>query len=131
MRQPIVKQQTKPKLSPLEEKYKELSEVYLAKYEQQIDREVKMMIAKGVIVEMESDLAFFHLKSPRTDKSQNQLDRLDILRGIVEEFSSIQSFNWQVNQVLGKFYRENQKLKQRIGELEAENERLKFLAPEE
>ncbi len=107
----------KHKLTPNEEKYKKLAEVYLARYEDQSVRNIQILIAKGVIVEMESDLAFYHLNTPRTDKSENQLQRLNILRGIVNEFASIHSYNWQVCNLLGDMHRENEGLRKEIKEL--------------
>ena len=113
---------TKPvKLLPaLEQKYKKLSEVYLSRYEDQKDRHIKMMIAKGVLVDMESDLVFFHVKNTPTDRSILQQERLDILRNIIDEFASIHAFNFQVNMVLGDFYRENTQLKAEVAELKLE-----------
>ena len=107
----------KHKISPLEEKYKKLAEVYLARYEDQSVRNIQILLAKGVIVEMESDLAFYHLNTPRTEKSENQLQRLNILRGVINEFSGIHSYNWQINQLLGDMHRENQGLRNEIKEL--------------
>lgn len=101
----------------LEEKYKKLSEVYLAKYEDQKDRHVKMMVAKGILVEMQSDLVFFHLKNAETEKSKYQQERINILMNTIDEFASIHAFNFQVNMVLGDFYRENEALKYQVQEL--------------
>lgn len=107
----------RPKLTKTEEKYLRLAEVYLSRYEDQKQRHVKMLMAKGVIVEMESDLAFFHMKNPRTDKSDNQLHRLNILRDFVDEFASIHGFNYQINLMLGKLHRENDELRETIKSL--------------
>lgn len=107
----------KPELTPREKRYLQLSEVYLSRYEKQQDRHVKMLLAKGIIVEMESDLAFFHLKNPRTDKSDNQLLRLNMLRDFVDEFAAIHSFNYQINIMLGRLHRENEELRDTIKQL--------------
>lgn len=104
----------KQKLTPLEQKYLNLSEVYLARYEDMSHRNIQIMLAKGVIVEMESDLAFFHLDRPRTDKSDAQIHRLNILRKVVGQFADIHSFNWQINALLGNMHRENEGLKKEI-----------------
>lgn len=101
-----------------ERKYIELSEIYLAKYEDQEQRHLKMMMAKGILVEMESDLVFFHMKNEKTEKSEHQQNRLDLLKSAIDEFSAIHAFNFQVKMVLSKFYAENNALK-------AENEKLK------
>lgn len=79
-------------------------------------------MAKGIIVEMESDLAFFHLKNHRTDKSDNQLQRLNLLRDFVDEFASIHAFNYQVNLVLGAMHRENNELRETIKSLMAKED---------
>lgn len=112
----------KSKLTPREERYLKISEAYIARYEDQEKRHVKMLLAKGIIVEMESDLAFFHLKNPRTDKSDNQLLRLNMLRDIVDEFSAIHSFNYQINIILGRLHNENNELRQTIKDLMAKDE---------
>ncbi len=114
-----MKQKNKPKLTPREQRYLRIAEVYLSRYEHQEQRHVKMLMAKGIIVEMESDLAFFHMKNPRTDKSENQLLRLNMLRDFVDEFSSIHSFNYQINLMLGAMHRENDELKEIIKNLMA------------
>lgn len=114
----MTKLKPKFKLSPLEEKYLKLSEVYLAKYEDLAVKNIKIMLAKGVIVEMESDLAFYHLDKPRTDKSEAQLQRLNVLRSTVEEFADIHSFNYQIHQLLGRYHRENAELEKKIKTLE-------------
>lgn len=79
-------------------------------------------MAKGIIVEMESDLAFFHINNPRTEKSDNQLLRLNMLREIVDEFAAIHAFNYQVNLVLGTMHRENNDLKETIKSLMAKED---------
>jgi len=114
----------KPKLTPLEAKYLKLAEVYLSRYEDMSYRNIQIMLAKGVIVEMESDLAFFHLDRPRTEKSDAQIHRLNILRKVVGEFADIHSFNWQINRLLGDFHRENEGLKKEIEILKASIEEL-------
>lgn len=112
----------KVELTAREKRYLKLSEVYLSRYEDQKDRHVKMLLAKGILVEMESDLAFFHLKNPRTDKSDNQLLRLNMLRDLVDEFSAIHSFNFQINIMLGNLHRENDELRDTIKQLMQKDE---------
>lgn len=116
------KQKTQVKLSPREERYLKIAEVYFSKYEDQKERHVKMLMAKGILVEMESDLAFFHLKNPRTDKSDNQVFRLNKLREFIDEFAAIHAFNYQINLVLGAMHRENNELRETIKSLMAKED---------
>lgn len=109
----------KQKLTPREERYLKIAEVYFSRYEDQKSRHIKMLMAKGILVEMESDLAFFHKNNPRTDKSDNQLHRLNMLREFVDEFAAIHAFNYQINLVLGQMHRENNELRETIKSLMA------------
>lgn len=108
------------KMTPAEKRYWELSEIYLAQYQDSIEPSLKIMLAMGVIVEMESDLAAFHGKNAETEKSKNQKDRLNILRKSLDAFSISAERNLQFRMVMNKMYNETQVKDCRIQELEQE-----------
>lgn len=113
------------KLTEKEKYYSDLAEVYLSVYENHLAREYKIMMAKGVIVEMESDLIAFLKKGNETDKSKSQSERLKILNDAIDMFASISSANVQTKYVIKATYRENKELKEEVSNLILENEDLK------
>lgn len=108
------------KMTPEEKRYWELSEIYLAHYQDAMEPSLKIMVAMGVIVEMESDLAEFHKKNTETVKSKIQKDRLTILRKSLDSFSLAAERNLQFRMVMKKMYDDSQSKEERIKELENE-----------
>lgn len=90
----------KNKNTDLEDYYRNLGEVYLAEIESFQEPFNQILIAKGVIVEIESDLIKFLKKSKPTDKSKQQEERLELLKSSVEYFSKIASINYQFKLML-------------------------------
>jgi len=111
-------------MTPEEKRYWELSEIYLAQYQDSIEPSLKIMVAMGVITEMESDLAEYHLKNAETEKSKHQKDRLSILRKSLDSFSLSAERNLQFRMVMSRMYRESEQKDQAITELQREIELL-------
>jgi len=108
------------KLTPTEIYYLGLSEVYLAELDDHVDNWMKIMIAKGVVAEMESDLLIHLEKNPPTERSTQQHERLKVLNSSFDYFSRIASNNNQMKLLLRKSARENLVLKKEIEELKNE-----------
>ncbi|TDO21924.1 hypothetical protein [Pedobacter duraquae] len=108
------------KMTSEEKHYWDLSEVYLAEYEDHTDHYARVLQAMGVIVEMESDLAEFLTKGKPTEKTNRQRKRLDILCAAVNSFTVASERGLQFKKVMHKlFAREHEQLL-RITELEKE-----------
>lgn len=105
-------------LSDTEKHYMNLAEVYIHYYEDHLDRELKIFLAKGVVVEMESDLAKWHDKNKPNDTSTKQLSRLDILKKAIDVMGSLSSTNIHAKLSFNK-------LRNEADILEAENKELK------
>lgn len=87
-----------------EKYYRELSEVYLFELENMRKDAIKISIAMGVIVSMESDLIIYENKMATIDekgnrvrvqneRSKEQWDRLNMLRNSIEYFQTIGAKN--------------------------------------
>lgn len=105
-------QSTIDKMSIKEKYYWELYEVYFDVYEKHIERDLKIMTAKGVLVEMESDLTAFHLKNKETEKSKAQNERLKILNSAVDVFANLSSANVHYKMSMNKIFEQNKTLQQ-------------------
>ena len=114
------------KMTPNEKYYWELSEVYLSQYYDSVEPSLKIMAAMGVIVEMESDLAEYHLKNKESEKSIKQKDRLNILRSSIDALSLSGERNLQFKRVLSNLYNTNQTMKIKVEEMTREIEVLKL-----
>ena len=108
------------KMSPAEKHYWELSEVYLSAYQDNVEPNIKIMQAMGVIVEMESDLVVFEKTKGQTEKSKAQIDRLSILKSSIDAFTIVSQRNLQFNMVMTNLYRDNESKSLKIAELENE-----------
>lgn len=108
------------KMSPAEKHYWELSEIYLSAYQNNIEPNIKIMEAMGVIVEMESDLVVFEKTKGQTDKSKYQLERIQVIKNAIDAFSVVSGRNLQFNMVMTNLYRDNEAKSLKITELEAE-----------
>lgn len=108
------------KMSPEEKHYWELSEVYLATYQNNLESSFKIMQAMGVIVEMESDLIQFELSKGKTEKSIAQSLRLSILKNSIDAFSIVSERNLQFNHVMNRVNRDSESKSLKIADLENE-----------
>lgn len=107
-------------MTPAEKYYADLAEVYFHQYHDAMEPHLKIIIAMGVLVEMESDLAEFHQKNAETEKSRNQKERLTILRKSLDAFSISAERNLQFRMVTKKMYDKCQEKEGRIIEMENE-----------
>lgn len=76
-----------------EKYYRELSEVYLFELTTRKNDIIKVSIAMGIIVSMESDLIIFEKKKGKNEKSEEQWDRLNMLRSSIEHFQAMANKN--------------------------------------
>lgn len=98
--------------------YRSLSEVYLSEVENLQEPLFKIMTAKGILIEIESDLLAFLKKSKHTEKSKNQENRIHLLNEILEYFSNMASNNYQMKLLLRKAARDLNDEKKRHRETE-------------
>ncbi|WP_298845475.1 hypothetical protein [uncultured Clostridium sp.] len=111
----------KEKMSPIELHYLGLSEVYLTEYEDHMLPYSKIMIAKGIITEIQSDMVFFLQKNKPSDKSNQQQERIAILSGVLNYFEKVSSHNQQMRWTIRSNNVEIMKLKEQIKFLENDN----------
>jgi len=104
-------------MTPREKRFYDMSEVFLAQLQDVKEPIYKILIAKGILIEMESDLVFFLKKKPETEKSKAQQERLKILTELVDYFSGISSVNEQMKLMLRKAAVDRHKLHQENAEL--------------
>lgn len=108
------------KITPVEQYYMELSEIYMIAYQNNIEPATVIMQAMGVIVEMESDLLLFLQGKPQTEKTKRQQTRLDILKKAVNQFSIVSERNLQFRMVAGKLRNKIDEQAETINDLQAE-----------
>lgn len=82
--------------------YLSLSEIHLAEVQDFQEPIKKILIAKGIMVEIESDLLKFLKKSKPTDKSNTQSTRISILNDVIDYFSELSSTSYQMKLMLRK-----------------------------
>ena len=119
------------KMTPTEAHYLALSEIYLSELDNHAESFIKIMQAKGIVLEIESDLLHFLKKSPPTEKSLKQQSRIDLLKEIFDHFAKISSSNDQLRLILRKSAREKYELEKEIKTLKADNELLNNLLKED
>lgn len=105
-------------MTPEEKYYWELSEIYIAQYENHMDRENKLMIAKGVTTEMVSDLIEWRKKNSSNERFEKQWNRLLLIEQALDTFGSLSSTNIQIKRILSQH-------RQKISALEEQNAELK------
>jgi len=105
--------------------FKRLAEIYVTQDPNSKDHVTKIMLAKGVVIEMESDLIFFEKSKGETQKSIEQKDRINILRSAISTFSDVSSNNLQIGYVLYTYQKENELQSLKIGQLEDEIKKLR------
>lgn len=108
-----------------EDYYKALAEVRLMEFENYSVYVQHLMIAKGIIVEMESDLLKFLKNNEPTPKSKEQQQRINMLGDSVEHFMKISEINMQLREMfiinekwMAGLKQENAELKQKLSDLE-------------
>lgn len=82
------------------EYYRHLSEVYLCEIEDHTTPLHKIMIAKGVLMEIESDLNFFLKHNPPNERSDKQKVRIELLREALDTFSNLSTNNYSMKLLL-------------------------------
>lgn len=92
--------------------YLSLSEIYLAELEDMQKPITEIMKAKGVMVEIESDLLKFLSKNKPTEASKRQSERISILSSVIDYFSSVASTNYQLKLSLREANRQLKKEKE-------------------
>lgn len=109
------------------EYYKQLAEIYMAELETNMEEIHQVTIIKGILIELESDLVFFHAKNggKRTKKSAHQEERLEMLKKSVSFFESIASKNHQLKLALLKRGNHARDLAMKLADTEKELETLK------
>ena len=105
-------------MTPEEKRYWELSEIYIAQYENHMARENKLMIAKGVTTEMFSDLIEWKSKNQTNARFEKQWSRLMLIEKALDTFGSLSSTNIQIKRILSAH-------RKKISNLERENAELK------
>jgi hypothetical protein len=105
-------------MTPNEKHYWELSEVYIAHYEKHMQREDKIMIAKGATIEMFSELVEWRQKNESNERFEKLWSRLQLIQDALEVSGSLSSTNIQFRRILSSY-------KQKMSSLEAENTDLK------
>jgi len=119
------------KMTKVEQYYLALSEVYLAELDNHAESFIKIMQAKGIVLELESDLIFFLKKNKPTEKSIKQQDRIDLLKSIFDHFAKVSSSNDQYRLLLRKSAAKQRLLEEEIIALKADNELMMNLIKED
>lgn len=117
-------------MEPNKDYFLRIAEAYITQDPDSKDHVTKIMLAKGILIDMESDIVFFENSKGETDKSISQKQRLAILKSAVNTFAEVSSNNLQIGYILYKYHsmlnKENDiihQLESRIVDLE---EQLKF-----
>lgn len=105
--------------------FKRLAEIYVTQDPNSKDHVTKMMLAKGVVIQMESDLIIFEKSKGETEKSKEQKDRIKILRAAISTFSDVSINNLQIGYILYTYQKENELQSLKIDRLENEINKLK------
>lgn len=99
------------KSTELEKYYQAVSEIYLAEIEDLQEPYKHILTAKGVVVEMESDIIAFLKKSKETERTKKQQERIAVISSTINYFEKIASTNYQMKLLLRKASNELQKEK--------------------
>lgn len=99
------------KSTDLEKYYQAVSEIYLAEIEDLQEPYKHILTAKGVVVEMESDIIAFLKKSKETERTKKQQERIAVISSTINYFEKIASTNYQMKLLLRKASNELQKEK--------------------
>lgn len=91
---------SKHKSTDLELYYQNISEVYLAEIQDFQEPYVRILTAKGALVEMESDIVAFLKKSKETDRTKKQQERISVLGSVVDYFDNMASTMYQMRLLL-------------------------------
>lgn len=102
--------------------YLGLSEIYLAEVEDLHGPIVKILQAKGVVVEIESDLLSFVAKNGDNERSIKQAERIGILKEAFNHIDKVSAVNVEMRVIIRKNSRDIYALQQEISELKRELE---------
>lgn len=91
--------------------YKTLSEVYLTRYEDLLSPHTDILTAKGILIEMESELIFFTKKQGHNEKSKKSQERISLLSEIMDKFLKVSSTNFQLRIMCNKLLSEIEQIK--------------------
>jgi len=119
------------KMSPAEMYYSGLAEVYLAELEDYQTPLLKILYAKGVLVEIESDLLKFLKNNEHNERSRQQEARIKILLDVITYFENSASTVKQMQFMLRKAAEDNFDLRKKLFEAEQKNKMLTDLINEE
>ena len=103
-----------------ENRFTKLAEIFITQDPNSKDHLTKMMIAKGIIIQMESDLILFEKSKGLTDKSKEQADRIRLLKLAVDTFSAVSSNNLQIGYIMYQYHKKEASQALKIAELELE-----------
>jgi len=101
-------------------RFMQLAEVYLAQDLDSKTHITKIILAKGVIIQMESDLILFEKQKGPTQKTIEQQERINILKSAINTFSDVSSNNNQIAYILHARNKESELQALKISELEKE-----------
>ena len=107
------------------EHFKKLAEVYVTQDPNSKDHVTKIMLAKGVVIQMESDLVLFEKSKGKTEKSIEQQEKINILKNAIGTFGEVSSANLQIGYILYTYQKEVEFYMCKAKEMELEIERLK------
>lgn len=97
-----------------EKYYQALAEVYIAQYENHIEREQAIMVAKGVTADMISELIKYEAKHGKSEKTKAQAEKILIIENTLSMFSAISSTNTQIKLILKNYHKENNQLRNEL-----------------
>jgi len=97
-----------------------LAEVYITQDPNQKDHVTKIMLAKGIVVQMQSDLILFEKKKGKNERSYEQQHRIDLLKSAIDTFSEVSSNNLQIGHILYAYNNEIKAHRIKIAQLENE-----------
>ncbi|QIL41001.1 hypothetical protein G7074_18045 [Pedobacter sp. HDW13] len=104
-----------------EKHFYELSEIYLAAYQDHTRPSILAMMMMGVVVEMRSDIALYLKKNPNSvDKVKKQQDRIKILVECLDAFTVATDRNLQITKILTGYYDREKSLREENEKLSAE-----------
>lgn len=103
-----------------ENRFTKLAEIFITQDPNSKDHVTKIMLAKGVIIQMESDLVLFEKSKGQTEKSKEQAERIRILKLAVDTFSAVSSNNLQVGYIMYQYHQKEASQALKIADLELE-----------
>jgi hypothetical protein len=90
-------------MTETQKKFLQMSEIYTAQDPNSKDHVTKIMLAKGIIVQMQADLILHEKKNGHSEKTKRQQAMIDLLRIAVDTFYNVSGKHLEIGYILHQY----------------------------